>query len=200
MRAARYTDTRAAARYREYVTRRPPRAAARGLRRTVESLSKGSLLDTPDIIEAMRGWIATVAIVPAAYAQYAPLVIDGLMHFLGRLPPARLETIVAEQVLLPPDAGADERFIVLVRQCPTLHKLGQVIARQSGLPAELRTRLQGLEMLTAQPGNYDIADVIARELGAVPGLTVSPDALAEGSVEMMVSGWMRLSYRMPRTM
>ena len=49
----------------------------------------------------MRGWIETVVVVPPAYDRYAPLVTDGLLHFLGRLPPARLEAIVADQMLLP---------------------------------------------------------------------------------------------------
>jgi hypothetical protein len=42
----------------------------------------------------LRGWIETVAIVPAAYDRYAPLVVDGLLFFLGRLPQERLEAIV----------------------------------------------------------------------------------------------------------
>jgi ubiquinone biosynthesis protein len=148
--------------------------------------SRTDRLETQDIIDAMRGWIESVAIVPPAYAQYAPLVIDGLLHFLGRLPAARLEAIVSDQMLLAADATPDDRLVALVGQCPTLHKLGQVIARQSGLPAELRLRLQTLEMLTTVPGRYDVDDIIKRELGTVPGLTLAPNALAEGSVAFVV--------------
>jgi ubiquinone biosynthesis protein len=147
---------------------------------------EGDRLETNDIIAAMRSWLETVALVPVAYEQYAPLVTDGLLFFLGRLPPSRLEAIVADQMLLAADASADERLIGLVRQCPTLHKLGQVIARQSGLPLDLRARLQGLESLAPPPGGYDIESLIAREIGSVPGLTVSADTLAEGSVAFVV--------------
>jgi ubiquinone biosynthesis protein len=143
-------------------------------------------LETQDVIAAMRGWIETVAIVPAAYDRYAPLVVDGLLFFLGRLPQPRLEAIVVDQMALAEVAGADERLIALLRQCPTLHKLGQVVARQAGLPLELRLRLQALESLAPPPGGYDFDAIVARELGTVPGLTVGRDALAEGSVAFVV--------------
>jgi ubiquinone biosynthesis protein len=143
-------------------------------------------LETQDIVAAMRGWIETVAVVPPGYERYAPLVTDGLLHFLGRLPQARLEAIVANQMTLSPEAGADERLIALVRQCPTLHKLGQVIARQEGLPLDLRLRLQALESMTPPPGGHDFDALVARELGTVSGLTVARETLAEGSVAFVV--------------
>lgn len=146
----------------------------------------GTLLETQDIIAAMRSWIETVAVVPPAYDRYAPLVTDGLLYFLARLPAARLEAIVADQMLLAPDASADERLIAVLRQCPTLHKLGQVVARQDGLPLELRVRLQALESLAPPPGGYDFDALVARELGSVSGLTVSKATLAEGSVAFVV--------------
>lgn len=143
-------------------------------------------METQDTVDAMREWMETVAIVPEAYAQYAPLVIDGLLYFLGRLPQARLDAIVADQFALPDEATADDRLVALLRQCPTLHKLGQVIARQAGLPLDLRTRLQALETLTPPPGAYGIEEIVTRELGAMPGLRVETNALAEGSVAFVV--------------
>jgi ubiquinone biosynthesis protein len=143
-------------------------------------------MESQDIIDAMRSWLETVELVPAEYQSYAPLVIDGVLHFLGHLPQERLDAIVADQMVLAVDASADDRLIALLRQCPTLHKLGQVIARQAGLPAELRLRLQTLESLVPPPGTYDIDAIVARELGVVPGLTVDEYALAEGSVAFVV--------------
>lgn len=143
-------------------------------------------METHDIIAAMRSWIETVAVVPAAYDRYSPLVTDGLLHFLSRLPQPRLEAIVVDQMALPEEAGADERLISLLRQCPTLHKLGQVIARQDGLPLELRVRLQALESLAPPPGDYDFEALVARELGPMSGLTVAQETLAEGSVAFVV--------------
>jgi ubiquinone biosynthesis protein len=135
---------------------------------------------------AMRAWIETIDIVPETQHAYAPLVVDGLVFFIGQLPPARIEAIAADQLALPAEATADERLTALARRCPTLHKLGQVVARQAGLPATLRARLQSLEMSRPLPGAYDISALIAREIGTVPGLTVAAQPLAEGSVAVVV--------------
>ncbi len=144
-------------------------------------------METQEILDAIRGWLETVALVPDELRQYAPLVVDGLIYFLGRLPPERLEAIVGGQMVLSENATADDRLVALVRECPTLHKLGQVIARQAGLPLELRVRLQALESLVPLPGSYDIPALIEREIGALPGLAVETEALAEGSVAFVVA-------------
>ncbi len=143
-------------------------------------------MQTHELIEVIRGWLETVDLVPPAYVQYAPLVVDGLLWFVGRLGPERLEAIAAAELALDPAASADERLIALLRQCPTLHKLGQVIARQAGLPLDLRARLQALESLAPEPDSYDIAAIVERELGTVAGLRFEVDALAEGSVAFVV--------------
>ncbi len=143
-------------------------------------------VETRDLLDAIRSWLETVEIVPPAYADYTPLVRDGLLFFLARLPAARLEALAAAQLELAADASAADRFVALLRECPTLHKLGQVVARQNGLPAELRRRLQVLESLNPPPGAYGIAEIVARELGGLRGLTVSAQALAEGSVAFVV--------------
>src|SRR5574337_1188000 len=77
------------------------------------------------------------ALVPAQYAAWRPLVAGGLRFFLENLPARRLSAIVAEQLTLPA-AGVAERVTALVRHCPTLHKLGQVVARDRRLAPELR--------------------------------------------------------------
>jgi ubiquinone biosynthesis protein len=143
-------------------------------------------LETPDILDAIRDWIGTIDFLPPAYAVFRPLVTDGFVYFLSRLPPDRLNDIMAAQFALADDVTPNERLIALVRLCPTLHKLGQVVARQPALSVELRARLQGLETLLPPPGNYGIDEIIAAEIGSIPGLTVDGDALAEGSVAFVV--------------
>jgi ubiquinone biosynthesis protein len=142
--------------------------------------------ETAEIIAGIRAWIGSVQLVPPVLAPYAPLVTDGLMFFLERLPASRLNAIVGDQLAIDVDASPDERLIALLRRCPTLHKLGQVISHQSGLPAELRVRLQHLESIAPEPGNREIEQLVERELGPVAGLTVAADALAEGSVAFIV--------------
>lgn len=135
-----------------------------------------------DLFEA----IDLVELVPASHAAYRPLVRDGLLYFLEKLEPERLDAIVAEQLALPPVIRSALRLVVLFRRCPTLHKLGQVVAHDRRLDPELRERLQELES-TGSPtpiGDLDIA--LRRELGAVANLEIASTALAEASVAVVV--------------
>jgi ubiquinone biosynthesis protein len=124
--------------------------------------------------------------VPAQYAAYRPLLTDGLYFFLQHLSAHRLAAITAEQLAMPEKTSLLDRTIALVRQCPTLHKLGQVVARDRRLPLELRKRLQQLESLRPTTPLSAIRNIIHQELGSPPGLTIASHALAEASVAMAV--------------
>ncbi len=124
--------------------------------------------------------------IPEDYAAYRPLLTDGLRFFLERLSPSRLAAIVAQQLQLPPAIRPARRLVALFRCCPTLHKLGQVMARDRRLALELRENLQGLESLEPTTAMEAIAVAIQRELGAVAGLEVAATALAEASVAVVV--------------
>ena len=126
------------------------------------------------------------ALVPAPLAAWRPLVVDALGFFLDRLPPERLEAIVADQFALPIEAPAEARLVALLARCPTLHKLGQVLARRPELDPELRRQLQTLESM---PSSRPLAPLRARieaSLGAGHGLALADAALAEGSVAVVL--------------
>ncbi|MDQ2694232.1 MAG: AarF/UbiB family protein, partial [Pseudomonadota bacterium] len=123
-------------------------------------------------------------LVPQGYAAYRPLVAEGVAYFLSRLPPGRLAAIVAEQLDLPEDAAAAERIVALLRHCPTLHKLGQVVARDRRLDVQLRRRLQELESLPPRVPMDDIRAMVRRELGDA-NIKLAPGALAEASVAVV---------------
>lgn len=125
-------------------------------------------------------------LVPESHAAYRPLVMEGLLFFLQRLQPARLDAIVAEQIALPPAARSARRLIVLFRNCPTLHKLGQVVAHDRRLAPELRARLQELESMAPPTAIGNLQRTLRRELGAVAGLDVASRTLAEASVAVVV--------------
>ena len=129
---------------------------------------------------------ALAELVPECYAEYRPVVIDGLLFFLERLPPPRQMEILGEQTLLPNNTASARRLVVLFRQCPTLHKLGQVVAHDRRLAPELRRRLQALESQKPTTPMNDILDVVEREVGRVAGLEVAAQALAEASVAVVV--------------
>ena len=136
--------------------------------------------------EALSRLQGLAALVPAAHAAYRPLVSDGLMFFLGQLPAPRFEAIIAEQLALPPNASNLRRLIALFRQCPTLHKLGQVVAHDRRLDLELRQRLQTLESLPPTTPIKKVLPQIRQATRHIAGLKVSQRALAEASVAIVI--------------
>lgn len=124
-------------------------------------------------------------LVPEPWAAWRPLVIDGLCFFLERLPAPRLASIMADQLSLAADTDSGQRLAHLFAQCPTLHKLGQVLARQRALPLELRRALQTLESMPAAAAMSEVLATIRDELGDPP-LEIARQALAEGSVAVVI--------------
>lgn len=139
-------------------------------------LNKSELIEVLDITQ----------LVPQRYADYRPLIMDGLLFFLEHLSPQRLEAIIIEQLQMPEDTGMAERLVALLHHCPTLHKLGQVIARDRRLAAELRSRLQGLESLFPSSPMAEVLAIIHDELRDGTEVKVASQALAEASVAVVV--------------
>jgi ubiquinone biosynthesis protein len=131
---------------------------------------------------------AFAALLPGEYARFARPVRGALTVFLGGLPAAHQEAILADQAALPPPAAAPDRLFALAHSCPALHKLGQVLARDRRLAPELRRRLQGLESLPPSVPVETIRDILTRELGPPDrlGVTLAPAALAEASVAVVI--------------
>jgi ubiquinone biosynthesis protein len=127
-------------------------------------------------------------IVPNELAQFRPLVADALVFFLERLSAARLTELVAMQCGLSAAATAEERLANLISQCPTLHKLGQVLVRDTRLPSQLRERLQPLATLEPTTPVRAVKQTIERELGkkCARALSLNSPALAETSVAVVI--------------
>lgn len=138
----------------------------------------------------MNPFIADLAdpgpLVPQAYAAYRPLVRDAFRFFLRRLAPRRAQAIASELLSMPPGTTLSGRLVRVLRRCPTLHKMGQVVARDPRLAPELRRRLQGLESLPPTVPAGFVREEIRREIGRVPGLEIGEKPLAEGSVAVVV--------------
>ena len=140
----------------------------------------------PELASDLFDSLGLEALLPATLAAWRPLLAEGMAFFLEHLPEARLGAIVAEQFALAAAAPAAERITALLAHCPTLHKLGQVVARQPGLDAELRRHLQALDSL---PASTDIDALLAHvraELGHDRSLRLADRALAEGSVAVVL--------------
>ena len=118
----------------------------------------------PELASELFDSLGLEALLPETLAAWRPLLAEGMALFLDRLPEARLGAIVAEQFALSANAPAAERITALLAHCPTLHKLGQVVARQPGLDAELRRHLQALESL---PASTDIDALLATGIAGI---------------------------------
>jgi len=127
-------------------------------------------------------------LVPEEYAAYRPLVAETLVFFLGRLPPARLAEIIAAQNRLHADANIIQRLGALLHLCPTLHKLGQLLARNQQLSIALRERLQMLESMEPATPLFTIIPTIQRELGSsgFSQIRLASSPLAEASVAVVI--------------
>lgn len=89
------------------------------------------------------------SIIPEAYREYRGLVHDGLLFFLSKLCLERLMDIVADQMAMSDQSCGAQRLLALAKKCPTLHKLGQIIARNKHIDPEIRKWFIPLEN-----GNY----------------------------------------------
>jgi ubiquinone biosynthesis protein len=129
------------------------------------------------------------AIVPDCYAEFRPLVADGLTFFLRHLSPPRLAEVFQAQADLPGDVDLLHRLVLFLRACPALHKLAQVIARDRHLDPELRRHLQQLESLEPHTPVEQWRPTLARELAPAAEeyrICVDECPLAEGSVAVVV--------------
>ena len=125
-------------------------------------------------------------ILPPDYTAYRPLLIDGLCYFLDRIPEHHLAQIIAEQLVLPADTGFAYRVLSLFHQCPTLHKLGQIVSRDRRLSPELRGCLQHLESVPPKTKFEDIPQGVCEELKGIKGIELTTHPLAEASVSVIL--------------
>ena len=126
------------------------------------------------------------SLVPEEYAAYRPVIRDALLFFLQSLPLDRQWAIAREQVELPAHTSLIERVFALLHRCPSLQKLGQVLAHDRSLSPALLGRLQALESMPALTPLSEINRIIRQELGTPPGLELAPRALAEASVAVVL--------------
>jgi ubiquinone biosynthesis protein len=131
---------------------------------------------------------ALASVLPEQYARFRRPVAAALAAFLEGLPQAHQAAVLAEQAALAPNAAVSERLAALARNCPALHKLGQVLARDRRLSPQLRRHLQELESLPPSVPLATMERTLTQELGPLDrlGVTLLPPALAEASVAVVL--------------
>jgi ubiquinone biosynthesis protein len=67
--------------------------------------------------------------IPEVYGHYRSVVRDGIEFSLSKISRRRLIDLVISHLQLKSDVDTKERLLELAKRIPTLHKLGQIIAR-----------------------------------------------------------------------
>ncbi len=124
---------------------------------------------------------------PPENRSFARLIEDGLAYFVGRIGERRVAELLTEQQSLA-NSPPVMRLVAMLHQSPTLHKLGQMVARDRRLSPALRRQLTTLESLSPSTPMPQIAEVLRDEWSDVERATVQLAAapLAEASVAVVV--------------
>lgn len=128
------------------------------------------------------------ALVPESLARYRTIILAAIDFFISHLPPDRRAVLEGRWAALSSTAPPEVRILELLHACPTLHKLGQVLARERRLPIELRRQLQSLESMPPWTSPIAIHETLRSELGgSTPDdMWIAPQAVAEASVAVVV--------------
>jgi ubiquinone biosynthesis protein len=127
--------------------------------------------------------------VPEIYRPYRPLVRDGIEFFLAHLPLQRLMDVVVSQLQMDSESSTEERLLELAKQFPTLHKLGQIIARNPNLEPGMKQWLIQLESGSYGTAPGDLLDHIQNRLNpkdAMQPVDIEPFILSEASVGAVI--------------
>ncbi|MBX3427165.1 MAG: phosphotransferase [Pirellulales bacterium] len=137
-----------------------------------------SLLDEGELAELL----------PAEHREFAPAVVGALAVFLDGLSEARQVRVLARQAELGPHASASERIGALAHSSPVLHKLGQILARDSRLAPALRHQLEKLESLPPAIPVDELRPTLSQDLGVAweREIELAETPLAEASVAVVV--------------
>lgn len=123
--------------------------------------------------------------VPGSLARFVPLVRDGIELFLSLTSFPRLRGVILDLSTLRADSVPGERLLKLVLHFPTLHKLGQAIARNPHLDPELKRWLICLEQGDYGTDPNDQLRCIRTQLAGMNSrcqIMLSPHIIAEASV------------------
>jgi len=128
------------------------------------------------------------AFIPESIAAYRRPVAEAIEFFLTELSPDRVGRILDDQATLSDSAEPAARIVHLARHCPTLQKIGQVLARDRRLPADFRSRLQTLESAPVDASFTGTRGLVERELSCLTDLNVVVEdkPLAEASVAVVI--------------
>lgn len=128
--------------------------------------------------------------IPGVYGHYRSVVRDGIEFFLSQVDRPRLMELVISQLKLDPKVDTQERLLELAKRFPTLHKLGQIIARNPNIDPVVKKWLIHLENGCYGTPLDGIMERIGRQLEQTDNqdrVQVQPAILSEASVGAVIA-------------
>ncbi|MBT8362604.1 MAG: hypothetical protein KJO32_16765 [Deltaproteobacteria bacterium] len=142
------------------------------------------------VAEQLVGFVCLEDAIPESLSNYALFIRDAISIFLSRISYSRLkETIMEQSVLNSAHNSPAERLLNLALHFPTLHKLGQIIARRPGLDPIIKNWLVCLESGIYSTDMYEDIEFLTKQLADVSSefqINFQPRILAEASVATIV--------------
>jgi ubiquinone biosynthesis protein len=130
-----------------------------------------------------------VDVVPGIYSHFKQIVSDGIFFFLIHINTERFISLIVDQLFLKKDCSSEERLVELAKKIPTLHKLGQVIARNRNVDERFRKWLISLENGLQETDCQIIRERIEKTLGKVKekyDIHIETTILSEASVGIVI--------------
>lgn len=128
---------------------------------------------------------------PSRYSRFKTVVMEGAVFILTSLPKERIVEKIVDQLVLPLDTQPGERILTLVKDMPTLHKLGQIIGRTPGIDPEFKASLVNLEdnisTITYDDLHKPLMDELDHNCSGL-NLVMERNILAEASVCAVIAG------------
>ena len=127
--------------------------------------------------------------VPASLERFKLLISAGLEFFLSRLSQERLKEAIHELLLNHSDTEVGKSIFHLALHFPSLHKVGQVVARRPDIDPDLKKWLVGLEKGSYGSQLAQLITQIEEELSSLSeadAVTVIPEMVAEASVAAVI--------------
>lgn len=127
--------------------------------------------------------------VPKSLKRFEEMISDGIAFFLAKAGCASLKKAILKQYSLPLNCTPEERLLNLFLQFPSLHKLGQLVARNPGIDSWVKGFLTPLEQGRVTSELPDVQQYIEEQLAAtqlVDKMSFGSNILAEASVATIV--------------
>ena len=169
--------------------------------RALELLKKAKAEGVLDqTIRQMVLFTGAAYFLPPSYAKFQPVVVEGLIFLISQLPLKRLADKMVDQLRLSLSATPGERLFTLVKDMPSLQKLGQIICRSPGLDPQVKDSLTDLEDKIETVTYGRLRPFLKKAIQTTgPEFTITPEKkiLAEASVCAVVPAKVRIGKKGP---